>query len=63
MIRHMPRSKGRKTGRGSTSGKLGKKAPNLTVQWGPVTTYDAEGNVVSVEPPKPEPKPKRRRRR
>jgi len=31
-------------------------------KWGPVTTYDAKGNVVSVEPAKPEPKPKKRRR-
>jgi hypothetical protein len=42
---------------------MGKKAPALHTWWGPVTTYDAEGNVVSIEPPKPDPKPPRRRRR
>jgi hypothetical protein len=45
------------------SGKLGKKAPAITARWGKVVTYDAEGNVISVEPPKPEPKPRKRRRR
>ena len=47
----------------SNSGKLGKKAPAITARWGKVVTYDAEGNVISVEPPKPEPKPRKRRRR
>jgi hypothetical protein len=60
----MPRKKPGRRGKGSsTSGQLGRTAPNLRVEWGPVTTYDAEGNVVSVEPAKPEPKPKKRRRR
>jgi hypothetical protein len=54
-------------GRGSSnSGKLGKKAPNLQFRWGPVTTYNANGEVVSVEGPSKEPsafKPRKRRRR
>jgi hypothetical protein len=42
---------------------MGKKAPALHTWWGPVTRYDAEGNVVSIEAPKPDPKPPRRRLR
>jgi hypothetical protein len=41
--------------------KRQKKAPKITARWGPVTVYNAAGEVVRVEPAKREPKQKRRR--
>ena len=46
--------------------KLGRKAPRISFRWGPVTTYNADGEVVRVDPPAPEPrafKPRKRKRR
>ena len=56
----MPRSRGRKHGTGSQSGALGKKAPRLWVQWGPVKITRADG-TTEVRPPL-KLKPKRRRK-
>jgi hypothetical protein len=33
----MPRARGPQKGRGSQAGALGKKAPAITAEWGPVT--------------------------
>jgi hypothetical protein len=40
---------------------MGRKAPQITYDWSPVTIYNAAGEIVDMWPAIPEPPAKRRR--